>query len=188
MLEILHCHSNVVFQPDFDDPRFSGINPYALGFAMMQDIRRICEEPTDQDHEWFPDIAGAGNWRAILKDIWANYRDESFVGQFLSPRLIREFKLFMVSNESTDSDARVEAIHNDDGYSKVRATLAASYDVAAGEPDIQITDLDLRGDRELVLRHNVRDGILLSEKDRTEVLKHIRRLWGIPRPPRRRRF
>ena len=33
LLEILHNHSNVVFQPDFDDPRFSGINPYALGFG-----------------------------------------------------------------------------------------------------------------------------------------------------------
>ena len=43
MLEILRSHTNVVFQPDFDDPRFSGINPYALGFAMMQDIQRICD-------------------------------------------------------------------------------------------------------------------------------------------------
>ena len=49
MLEFLHSHSNVVFQPDFDDPRYGGINPYALGFAMMQDIERICTEPTDED-------------------------------------------------------------------------------------------------------------------------------------------
>ena len=43
MLEFfLHSHSSVVFQPDFDDPRFSGLNPYALGFAMMDDIKRIC--------------------------------------------------------------------------------------------------------------------------------------------------
>ena len=58
MLEFLHSHSSVVFQPDFDDPRFSGINPYALGFAMMSDIQRICEEPTEEDRAWFPDIAG----------------------------------------------------------------------------------------------------------------------------------
>ena len=45
MLEFLHSHTSVVFQPDFDDPRYSGINPYALGFAMMQDIERICREP-----------------------------------------------------------------------------------------------------------------------------------------------
>ncbi len=42
-------HSSVVMQPDFDDRRFSGINPYALGFAMMQDIERIALTPTDED-------------------------------------------------------------------------------------------------------------------------------------------
>jgi stage V sporulation protein R len=38
MVEFLTSHTNVVFQPHFDDRRYSGINPYALGFAMMQDI------------------------------------------------------------------------------------------------------------------------------------------------------
>ncbi|HJS80613.1 MAG TPA: SpoVR family protein, partial [Vitreimonas sp.] len=32
-LEFLHSHTGVVLQPGFDDRRFSGINPYALGFA-----------------------------------------------------------------------------------------------------------------------------------------------------------
>ena len=58
MVEFLRSHTNVVFQPDFDDPRYGGINPYALGFAMMQDIERICSEPTAEDQQWFPDIAG----------------------------------------------------------------------------------------------------------------------------------
>jgi stage V sporulation protein R len=39
----------------------SGINPYALGFAMMQDIERICTNPTDEDRAWLPDIAGNGD-------------------------------------------------------------------------------------------------------------------------------
>ena len=91
-LEFLHSHTNVVFQPDFDDPRFSGINPYALGFAMMQDIERIVREPDDEDREWFPDIAGNGDVMAVLREIWANYRDESFISQFLSPRLMRKMR------------------------------------------------------------------------------------------------
>ncbi|RUZ99687.1 SpoVR family protein, partial [Mesorhizobium sp. M7A.F.Ca.CA.002.05.1.1] len=66
MLEILRNHSNVVFQPAFDDPRFSGINPYALGLDMMQDIQRISTKPTAEDRDWFPDIAGQGNWREVL--------------------------------------------------------------------------------------------------------------------------
>ena len=86
MLEFLHSHSSVVFQPDFDDPRFSGINPYALGFAMMSDIRRICEEPTEEDKAFFPDIAGKGNGYGVLRHAWANYRDESFVLAVFEPR------------------------------------------------------------------------------------------------------
>ena len=66
---------------------------------MMQDIQRICVAPTDEDREWFPDIAGREDWRAALHDIWANYRDESFVRQFLSPHLIRKFKLFVLADK-----------------------------------------------------------------------------------------
>ena len=58
LLEILHGHANVLTQFDFDDKRYGGINPYALGFAMMQDIQRICVAPNDEDREWFPEIAG----------------------------------------------------------------------------------------------------------------------------------
>src|SRR5713226_9284702 len=34
-LEFLQSHTNVVFQPDFDDPRFSDFNPSARGLSMM---------------------------------------------------------------------------------------------------------------------------------------------------------
>ena len=51
MLEFLHSHSSVIFQPSFNDRRFGGFNPYALGFAMMSDIKRICTEPTDEDRD-----------------------------------------------------------------------------------------------------------------------------------------
>ncbi len=178
LLEILNSHCNVVFQPDFDDPRYSGINPYALGFAMMMDIKRICTEPEPEDRKWFPDIAGNGDWRGTLRSIWQNYRDESFINQYLSPRLIREFKLFAVSDKSDDDHVRVDAIHDEAGYRQVRADLAASYDITLCEPDIQIVDVDLRGNRELVLRQTVREGVVVEEKDSKEIIKHLGVLWG----------
>ena len=46
------------------------------------------------------------------------------------------------------------------------------------EPDIQVVDADLLGDRTLRLQHIVRDRIPLSEHTRDEVLKHLRMLWG----------
>ena len=51
MLEWLSNHSDVVAQPAFDAPHFRGINPYTLGFAIYRDIRRMCEQPTDEDRD-----------------------------------------------------------------------------------------------------------------------------------------
>ena len=56
---------------------------------MMSDIRRICERPEPEDREWFPDIAGS-DWVKTLDFAMRNYRDESFIAQFLSSRPIRE--------------------------------------------------------------------------------------------------
>lgn len=177
-MEMMHSHTNVVLQPEYDDPRYSGLNPYALGFAMMQDICRICKKPTDEDREWFPDFAGDPDWRKVLREAWANYRDESFIQQFLSPNLIRKFKLFTLTDDAAQPNLEVSQIHNRAGYRTIRRDLAKQYDLAYIEPDIQVTDADLKGDRELKLTHTVRDGIHLHEEDKERVLLHLRRLWG----------
>ena len=178
MLEILHNHANVVFQPDFDDPRYSGINPYALGYAMMEDIKRICIEPTPEDRDWFPDLAGSGDWRGTLRYAWANYRDESFIRQYLSPALIRKMKLFALTDDGESPYYTVGGIHDERGYRSVRDALARSYDLSTHEPDIQVVDADLRGDRRLELRHTMRDGVPLAQPARDQVLQHVRQLWG----------
>ncbi|MCX2725671.1 SpoVR family protein [Roseibium salinum] len=178
MLEILHNHTNVLTQPDFDDPRFSGINPYALGFAMMQDIRRICEEPSEEDREWFPDIAGKGDWRSVLKYAWANYRDESFLQQFLSPAVMRRFRMFALTDETGDSHLTVTGIHDTSGYRHLRDVLARNHDISNTDPDIQIVDADLLGDRCLHMRVIKRDRVPLDAASRDATLKYVERLWG----------
>jgi spore cortex formation protein SpoVR/YcgB (stage V sporulation) len=178
MVEFLKSHTNVVFQPEFDDPRYSGMNPYALGFAMMQDIERICTNPTDEDRQWFPHIAGNGNHMAVLRDVWANYRDESFILQFLSPHLVRKFGLFHVMDDASEPNLRVEAIHDERGYRKIKQALAKHYDVSWTAPDIQVVDVNLAGDRKLILQHRALNRVLLDEKDTRHVLQHLADLWG----------
>jgi stage V sporulation protein R len=177
MLEFFQSHTGAVFQPDFDHPGYSGINPYAMGFGMMQDIKRICEEPTEEDREWLPEIAGQGDWVEILKEGWANHRDESFVRQYLSPAMIRKMKFFDLHDDSR-SDLVVEAIHNERGYRTVRSNLANQFDVVQNEPEIEVVDVDLDGDRKLILNHRVYSGILTAEKDTAMVLQHLANLWG----------
>jgi spore cortex formation protein SpoVR/YcgB (stage V sporulation) len=177
-LEFLQSHTNVIRQPEFDDRHFGGWNPYALGFAMMQDIERICTHPTDEDRAWCPDIAGMGDPMGTLRDVWANYRDESFIAQFLSPHLIRQWRMFHLVDDADDPELKVEAIHNERGFRRVRRTLARQYDVAWTDPDIQVVDVDLAGDRRLFLRHTVVNGLLLEEADTRRVLQHLADLWG----------
>jgi stage V sporulation protein R len=178
-LEFLQSHTNVVFQPEFDDPRFSGFNPYALGFAIMQDIERIVTRPEDEDREWFPDIAGSGDVMGVLRNVWANYRDESFIGQFLSPRLMRQFRMFHLHDDPEErAGIRVDAIHNERGYRRVRRQLARQYDVGFTDANIEVVDVDLAGDRRLMLRHHVVNGSQLNETDAKRVLQHLADLWS----------
>jgi len=176
MMEFLQSHTNVVAQPGFDSPYYSGINPYALGFNMMMDIRRICEYPTDEDHEWFPDIAGS-DWNETLHFAMKNYKDESFIGQYLSPKLMRDFKLFALNDDDRSRQIEVSAIHNNRGYQQVRSTLSEQYNLGSIEPNIQVYDVDVKGDRSLTLRHTqyLRRPL---DKSTYEVIKHVARLWG----------
>jgi stage V sporulation protein R len=178
-LEVLHSTSNVILQPGFDHPAGGpGFNPYALGYAMMTDIVRICETPTAEDRAWFPDLAGSGNAVATLRHAWANYRDESLVLQFLSPKVMRDFRMFRLLDDTTSPTLLVDAIHDDEGYRAIRRSLARSYDPGLNDADIQVVDVDLAGDRQLLLEHRTRAGQLLAQKDAEATLRHLALLWG----------
>ncbi|HHM06288.1 MAG TPA: SpoVR family protein [Gammaproteobacteria bacterium] len=176
MIELLKTHTNVIYQPPYNSPFYSGINPYALGFAMFCDIRRICEHPTEEDRRWFPDIAGS-NWLETLDFAMRNFKDESFISQYLSPRLIRDFKLFSVLDDDCDSELEISAIHDEAGYRHVRSVLAQQYNLSVREPNLQVYNVNLRGDRALTVRHVQHNRQPLAD-DSDEVMKHLARLWG----------
>jgi len=176
MIEFLQSHTNVVAQPPFNSKFYSGINPYALGFAMMSDLRRICEQPTDEDRRWFPDIAGS-DWIKTLDFAMRNFKDESFIAQYLSPRLIREFKLFSVLDDDAQEQLEISHIHDDRGYRYIRQSLADQYNLGSREPNIQVYNVNRRGDRSLTLRHTQYSRRPLAESAE-QVVRHIARLWG----------
>lgn len=176
MLEFLQSHSAVIYQPPFDSPYYSGINPYTLGFSIFTDLRRICENPTDEDREWFPDIAGS-DWLETLHFAMHNFKDESFIQQFLSPKVMRDLKLFAIENDELEDHYTITAIHDDPGYRPLREKLARQYNLSYREPNIQVWNVDVRGDRSLTLRHIPVDRVPLGE-DTEEVVRHVHRLWG----------
>jgi len=175
MFEFLHSHTSVVAQPDYNSPYYSGINPYALGFNMFIDIRRICEHPTDEDKLWFPEIAGS-NWLDTLHFAMENFKDESFISQYLSPKLMRDFKLFHIHDDEKNDYVEIAAIHNEQGYKKIRESLSKQYNLSNLEVNIQVVDANISGDRSLTLRHTPHQGIPLGDS-KDEVLKHLHYLW-----------
>jgi stage V sporulation protein R len=174
-LEWLMLHSSVLYQPAFDHPHYSGINPYKLGFEILRDIERICANPTDEDRRWFPDLMGA-NALDVIKDIVANYRDESMIRQFLSPKVMRDFSFFKVHDDREEDYYEVSAIHNEDGFASVREALAETHEREIYVPKIEVYRVDY--DRSLWLRWTPYKNRVIADPD--PMMKHILRLWGDP--------
>ena len=121
----------------------------------------------------------AGDEMAVLREIWANYRDDSFIAQFLSPHLMRKWRLFHIVDEDGCAEAggRVRSTTSA-AITICRRSLAREYEVGRQTPDIQVVDVDLAGSRRLVLHHHVFAGKLLDVVDAALVLRHLAALWG----------
>lgn len=176
-LEFIHSHSGVLTQLQYDHKYYHGFNPYALGFAMFKDIRRICETPTKEDEEYFPHMAGQP-WVETCLDAVRNYRDESFVQQFLSPHLIREWRLFELSDLESEEYYIVTATQNKRGYDKVRQSLSSMYSISRMFPNIQIVNSNLKGDRTLELQYLPTSNQDLDMKSTLAVVDYVSLLWG----------
>jgi len=178
MLEVLQSHTNVIMQPPYNSPYYSGINPYTLGYHMMQDIKRIAENPTEEDKQYLPYLANT-DWKKSLDTAMRNYKDESFISQFLSPKLMRDLKLFEIVDDDEESEFLIGAIHNEQGYANIRDALSRQYNLGYLEPDIQVFSVDVIGDRSLTLHYAQQNRVPLGNTTH-EVLKHLHTLWKFP--------
>lgn len=173
-LEFLESHTGVLNQPDM-----AQLNPYAIGFAIFDDIKRACENPDEEDYKWLPTVAGT-DWVETVKDVVENYRDESFVLQFLSPKVIRKFRLFALFDAESMDSYLVTHIHSDDDVMKIREILAEKYSITNAIPQIEVSDVAWDDDRTLYLTHHVREENTLEYNTAKKTLKHIAALWGFP--------
>lgn len=176
-IEFLHSHSGVIAQRSWKSQYYSGINVYALGFAMLMDIKRMCISPDEEDKKWFPEICGQP-WLATITDIVQNYRDESFVLQFLSPKVARHFKLFSFNIKENKGYLKVNATHDDESFLHIRKTLAEQYDLSRAIPQVEIVGVDWKGDRWLYLEHRTKNNQRLDYDNMKKTVEHIHKLWG----------
>jgi len=177
LMEVLASHCNVIFQPSFDSPYYSGINPYALGFAIFNDIKRICTEPTREDEFYFPDIVGK-NWIEVTRDIMFNYRDDNFIMQFLSPKVMRDFGLFSIERDNNKDYLNVSDIHDDDGFRRIKHALSLNHDINLKIPNLEVIEVDIYGDRQLTIKHDAYNEVLLNDQSVKSTIAHIANIWG----------
>jgi stage V sporulation protein R len=173
-MEFLASHTAVINQPPYY--RYSQINPYSLGFAIFMDIKRMCEHPTAEDREYFPDIAGK-NWVEEVNYAMSNFKDDTFILQYLSPKVVRDFKFFHFVDRDKDDFYYIQNIQNEEGFYKVRETLARRYDLSVNHPIIKITDVDVSGDRMMTLEHEVVNEVPLEKESAMQTLMHVAKLW-----------
>ncbi|MBT9137507.1 MAG: hypothetical protein DDT31_00038 [Syntrophomonadaceae bacterium] len=190
-LSFLDHHAGVIFQPTYSKHYYKGINPYALGFAILMDLKRICTDPTTEDKEWFPQLIGQ-RWQDVIKEAVYEHRDDSFIAQYLSPKVIRDLKLFTVSLDYAEVDehqidngvivptAIVSEIHDEVGYKNIRTALARSMERINHVPQIKVAGTDLGGDRILKLKYVPYEGRQLHLEDAKIVTEYIDFLWGYP--------
>jgi stage V sporulation protein R len=183
-ISFLSYHSGVVYQAEYDKRWYNGINPYALGFNILMDVKRICEKPTDEDKEWFPQLVGK-RWQDAVKEAAFEHRDDGFIAQYLSPKVIRDMRMFAIhmTNPEDDSEeipATVSEIHDDVGYKNIRNLLAQSMERINFVPQIAVVGAAMEGDRTLTLQYIPYKGRTLEMDDADMVTDHIDNLWGYP--------
>ena len=86
--------------------------------------------------------------------------------------------MFRLLDDLSEPTLLVDAIHDDEGYRAIRRSLARSYDPGLNDSDVQVADVDLSGDRRLMLEHRTRPGQLLARKDAEATLQQVAALWG----------
>lgn len=180
MLEFCHMHSNVITQLPYDHRWYHGINPYKLGWEIFCDIKRICETPTKEDESLFPYLVGQP-FRKAMFDAVEDYKDESFVQQYLSPTVMRKMKLFTLIDQGPSYNYyEVSDIQNESGFKHVREALAKDLDLNTRVPQLEVTDVHWKSNRKLILTHKMYRNNPLDRLETDKVLSLIHDLWKFP--------
>lgn len=177
MHEFIHNHTSVCHQPELPhggDPAY-GINPYYLGLRIFQDIKRICTNPTDEDKQCFPTLVNT-DWVQAVNYAATNFKDDSFVYQYLSPKLVRDLKLFTITGKEEDPKYRITSTHSREDFKIIRAALAEQYNALRYLPYFEVEDYD---NQSLYLRlHYDKTQYVKVDDNFANIELAIEYLWG----------
>jgi stage V sporulation protein R len=162
-LEFAELHAGVV------SPHKGQLNPYYLGYRILEDIERRWDKPTKEDREKFGRQGGQG--REKMFEVRELDNDISFLRNYLTEELCEELDLFVY--QLVDDE---EWTVTEKAWEKVRNQLVANM-TNFGFPYMEIVDGDYNHNRELYLMHRY-EGIELDMKYARKTLEYVHKLWG----------
>lgn len=165
LVEFAELHSGVV------SPHKGQLNPYYLGYKILEDIERRWDDPTEEEREKFGRAGGEG--RAKIFEVRELDNDVSFLRNYLTEELCEELDLFVY--ELVDEE---EWTVTEKRWQRVRDQLVSNM-TNFGFPYIVVADGDYNGNRELYLKHQY-EGAELDMAYARRVLEHVHTLWGRP--------
>jgi stage V sporulation protein R len=150
-MEFAELHASIL------QPSTRRLNPYHLGFRILEDIeRRWNEEGKDG--------------RAKLFEVREIESDVSLIRNYLTEDLVEDLDLYLYKRVGD------ELVIVDKDWESVRDRLVTSLS-SHGFPVILVEDGDYNGNLELYLRH-AWDGQKLDIHYAEKALEHVHRLWG----------
>ena len=146
------------------------INPYHLGYHILQDIERRWDNPTEEQREKLGMQPGQG--RKKLFEVRETESDVSLLRNYLTKELVEELDLYLYRKEGD------EWVIVEKNWEKVRDGLVASM-TNFGMPYITVIDADYNGNTELVLRHQF-EGQELDIPYAQKTLEYVQYIWSRP--------
>jgi stage V sporulation protein R len=151
-------------------PHAGQINPYNLGYALLREVIRVHDEPTDEDRERFGTVGMVEGWERVL-EVVETYDDAALISEFLTARVCEECHLFAWEREPGEP-ARVTSKEADE----VRAAWLAQH-VNQGFPRLVIVDADGFRHGALILEH-LHEGVGLDAEYAKGTLPFLAHMWG----------
>ncbi len=163
-IEFATLHSGVL------SPSRTSLNPYYLGFKMLEDVERRWDNPTTEEQERLGRKPGMGHQKIF--EVRELENDVSFLRNYLTKDLIKDLDLYLYKKEGD------EWVIVEKDWRKVRDGIVASM-TNFGYPYLVVENGDYKGNRELYIKH-LFEGQELDLVYAEKTLQHVHMLWGRP--------
>ena len=169
-------------------PSFHTINPYVLGKELFKEIKRVCIEQDEESLQAVPSLRGK-EWLEAITFAMENFKDDSFIFQYLTPNLARKMKIAVFELEDHGEKSIFDrdiltcvAAHDDEDFKEVRKELSERHNMIDYTPSIKahvrITDPGKnRIVPELNIVYSSYKHRLLYSKYMKQTVRYLTSLW-----------